>query len=266
MIATKVTLCQEEKEFSRTYLSRPAFDVKQTPSEPRASPPHRHPFRRLDFHASHVYPELDRLAVFFFSVSSVEIRRGMRPSAWRAPKLYLLTFLMPLMFGLAACKGHDQSPAAMVPVKYAETSPDEPGKALPPDFDQALPVFPGAVVDHVRKPKGAMREILLETDKPIGDLIDFYRTNLRKNGFEVTSTLKLTARKTWSCDFHKGGEQSSILLFPSDHDNSHVTIDLMYEIPSRSNERPAEPEELFDIVGPGEVAQRNNPDQSEKRN
>jgi hypothetical protein len=182
------------------------------------------------------------------------------------PRHYMVTLSAVLLFALASCQRHEEQteiPAAEANPP-ASTSPDEASTALPADFDRGMPLFPGATVEVVRKPKGSMREILMATGGSVDRVIDFYRSALEKNGFAVTSTLKVEARKTWSCDFHKGDRQASVLLYPSDADKSHTTIDLMYEMPASSNERLTPPDEKFDVVGPGEVAQQTQ-DQNEKR-
>jgi len=161
-----------------------------------------------------------------------------------------------ILFGLASCQRHEEQTPAADANAPVSTSPDEASTAIPADFDHGMPLFPGATIEVVRKPKGSMREILMATDRSVDRVIDFYRSSLEKNGFAITSTLKVEARKTWSCDFHKGERQASVLLYPSDADKSHTTIDLVYEMPAPSNERLAPPEEKFDVVGPGEVAQQ----------
>jgi hypothetical protein len=171
-----------------------------------------------------------------------------------------------VLFGLGACQGREAPAVPTAEVKpAAATGPDEPSIAMPADFDASLPIFPNATVEHVRRPKGLMREILLDSATPVDRLIDFYKEALEKNGYEVTSTMKSAARKTWSCDFHKAGEQDSVMLYPSDQDQSHVTIDLIYEMPQKGDGELAIPEEKFDVVGPGEVAQQTQ-DSNEKRN
>ncbi len=132
---------------------------------------------------------------------------------------------------------------------------------MPADFDPTMPVFPGVTVERVRKPKGGMREIVMTTDAQVDKLIEFYTARLQTNGYGITSTLNVAARKTWSCDFHKGGQQSSVMLYPSEAGasqtgKSRMTVDLMYEMPEPSNERPFPPEEKFDVVGPGEMTQK----------
>jgi len=179
---------------------------------------------------------------------------------------YIVTLPAVLLFALASCQRHEEQTRTPVAETNppASTSPDEASTALPADFDRGMPLFPGATVEVVRKPKGSMREILMATGGSVDRVIDFYRSGLEKNGFAVTSTLKVDARKTWSCDFHKGDRQASVLLYPSDADKSRTTIDLMYEMPASSNERLTPPDEKFDVVGPGEVAQQTQ-DQNEKR-
>jgi len=177
---------------------------------------------------------------------------------------YILTLLVLILFGLPSCHQHEELPRTSAEeAKPVNVSPDEPSTAIPVDFDRSLPLFPGATVQVVRKPKGSMREILMGSAAPVNELIGFYESGLEKNGFDITSKLKVAARKTWSCDFHKGDRQASVLLYPSDADKSRTTIDLMYEMPAQSNERLAPPDEKFDVVGPGEVALTQ--DQNEKR-
>jgi hypothetical protein len=190
----------------------------------------------------------------------------MVPNQIRTRTAYLVTLSTMILFACAGCRGPEAPPAPTAEVKpAADVGPDEPSIAMPADFDASLPIFPNATVAHVRRPKGLMREILLDSPAPVDRLIDFYKEALEKNGYEVTSTMKSAARKTWSCDFHKGGEQDSVMLFPSDQDQSHITIDLIYEIPEKGGDQLAMPQEKFDVVGPGEVAQQ-TPDSNEKRN
>jgi len=173
----------------------------------------------------------------------------------RALRPFAAALVLVCLAGLPGCRNRaaNQAPAPVVTVGLG---PDEPTKALPPDFDKRMPVYPGAVVEHVRRPRGAMREILFSSDAPIDKLIESYRESLHKAGFEVTSSLKMAARRTWSCDFHRDGQQCGLMIFPSDEDKAHLTIDLIYEMPSKSDEIFTEPEEHFDVVGPGEVAQQ----------
>ena len=190
--------------------------------------------------------------------SDIRIRRTrLSPSS-------VVTVPVLILFAVASCQRHDERTPAAEANPPVSTSPDEASTAIPADFDRSMPLFPGATVEVVRKPKGSMREILMATGGPVDRVIDFYQSGLEKNGFAITSTLRVEARKTWSCDFHKGDRQASVLLYPSDTDKSHTTIDLMYEMPATSNERLSTPDEKFDVVGPGEVAQQTQ-EQNEKR-
>ncbi len=149
------------------------------------------------------------------------------------------------------------------------TAPDEPSKVLPPDLYKQMPMYPGAVVEHVRKPKGAMREILLSAQGDFPQMVGYYKDALKKNDFRITSSLIMSARKTWSCDFHYNGRPGSIMLYPSDADKSRMTIDLIYELPAHLDESLMEPKEDFDVIGPGEIAQQapqaQNPNDKEKK-
>lgn len=140
---------------------------------------------------------------------------------------------------------------------------DEATKELPPDLFKAMPIYPGATVDHVHKPKGAMREILFTSNAQMPEMVAWYKEELKKNDFRIVSSLIMPARKTWSCDFNKDGRPGSVMLFPSDTDKSRMTIDLIYEMPSKEDEVLREPREDFDVEGPGPVAQKaSNPNSS----
>jgi hypothetical protein len=172
------------------------------------------------------------------------------------------------MLGFAACKtAPPAAPAAPPAVQASMTTPDEPSKALPPDLYKTMPIYPGAKVEHVRKPKGAMREILFSADAQMPQMVAFFKDELKKNDFHIASSLIMPARKTWSCDFHYNGRPGSIMVFPSDQDKSKMTIDLIYELPVHLDESMVEPKEDFDVEGPGEMAQQvPNPSEKEKRN
>jgi hypothetical protein len=163
-----------------------------------------------------------------------------------------------------ACRG--TPPAATVaPKPVKPQSLEEPSHQLPADFSRAIPVYPSAKIASVRRPKGAMREIFFLADGKLDPMIEYYKAGLDQGGYQITATLKMAARKTWSCDFHKGGQQASVMIFPNEKDNSLMTIDLIYEIPSTATAAADPSFEDFDVIGPGEVAQ-SAPNQSEKRN
>jgi len=170
------------------------------------------------------------------------------------------------LWGLIAwgCRATPQQ-TVLAPKPAKPQSLEEPSRELPGDFSHAIPIYPGAKVDSVRRPKGAMREIFFTSDGKLDPMIEYYRAGLGKGGYQITATLKMAGRKTWSCDFHKGGQQASVMIFPNEKDHSLMTIDLIYEIPSTATAAADPTHEDFDVIGPGEIAQ-SGPNQSEKRN
>jgi hypothetical protein len=159
---------------------------------------------------------------------------------------------------IAACKSSRTAPQSptTAAVKPVALGPDEPTKAIPPDLFKSMPMYPGLTVEHVRRPKGTMREILFHSDADFDKLVAFYKEQLAANGFHVTSSLIMRAVRKWSCDFNKHGRQASITLYPSDHDKTKMTVDLIYELPNKSAEAMLAPVEKFDVEGPGPVAQQ----------
>lgn len=172
---------------------------------------------------------------------------------------------------MAGCKAKGQ--AAVVPppapARPVHLSPYEPTNALPADLFKLFPAYPGATVIHVFRPKGVMREIWYNGGaKPqFSEMAAFYKDNLPKGGFRVTSPLMLAGRKTFSCQFNKDGRQGSLEIYPSEADKLRLTIDLTYEMPEKVDQAMVEPKEVFDVIGPGPVAQ-NAPNSTEetKRN
>jgi hypothetical protein len=167
----------------------------------------------------------------------------------------------------AGCKSRQVAPP-VAPINAPPRGPvDEPTKTLPHDLPPQMPIYPGVRVDHVRKPRGAMRELILSTPGDLNPLVGFFKNGLKDNGFHITSSLIMPARRTWSCDFQKGGRPGSILLYPSDADKSRMTIDLIYEMPpSKADEAFMEPIENFDVEGPGEFASAQTKNPQKKRN
>ena len=150
------------------------------------------------------------------------------------------------------------------------TTPDEPSKALPPDLYKTMPIYPGAKIEHVRKPKGTMREILFSADGQMPQLAAFFKDELKKNDFHIASSLIMPARKTWSCDFHKDGRPGSVMLYPADDNKNNTTIDLIYEMASNIDTSLLEPKEDFDVIGPGPpggtpVAENDSQDKAEPK-
>jgi hypothetical protein len=157
---------------------------------------------------------------------------------------------------IAGCKPKPPPISYVPPPESPHADKDEPTKEIPPDIYKGMPIYPGAVVDHVHQPKGAMREILFSSSAQMPEMVAYYKEELKKNDFRITSSLIMPARKTWSCDFTKDGRPGSVMVFPSDNDKSRMTIDLIYEMPSKADEVLREPREDFDVEGPGPVAQK----------
>ena len=236
---------------------------------------------QLDFPFLRVYPKLlPASEIVGFRADSRRIMASEilgRPSRRALPACLLACILV-----ISACHKTQNTPpvseqsqndAADTAQAAPKGNPDEATKALPSEFPKNLPVFPGAAIEHVRKPKGSMREIFLVSGAQLDQLVNFYKDQLAKAGYDVTSTLKMAARRTWSCDFHKGGQQCSVMLFPNDQDKTKLTIDLIYQMPATVAVVPTLPQETFDVIGPGQPPQPTQnqtktnltPNKSEKR-
>src|SRR5216684_3159277 len=75
------------------------------------------------------------------------------PMRWRV-------ILAVCLLAIAACKTARTAAPVGRAEANSETAVDEPTKDLPPDLYKKMPIFPGATIEHVRKPTRTMREIL----------------------------------------------------------------------------------------------------------
>lgn len=182
-------------------------------------------------------------------------------------RFFIFACLLASAVALAGCRTHKRATTAPEAPTPQSVNKDEASSKIPDDLYKEMPIYPGAQVAHVRKPKGAMREILLEVKNApeLNQMVTFYKDELKKSNFRITSSLVMAARKTWSCDFNKEGRPGSIKLYPDDKDKSVEVIDLIYEMPSHVDQALLEPKEDFDVIGPGKVAQK-APNEKVKRN
>jgi hypothetical protein len=185
------------------------------------------------------------------------------------PALFL-GLALTAAFSLAGCHGERKQVAAEPSAAPTAKVLDEASNEIPSDLYKGMPIFPGAQIQHVRKAKAAMREILFElkNSPPLTQMVNFYKEGLKKGHFTITSSLIMPARKTWSCDFHKDGRPGSVMLYPEDNDKTSTTIDLIYETANSIDPNLLEPIEEFDVIGPGQpgevapVAQNDSQDKA----
>jgi hypothetical protein len=172
--------------------------------------------------------------------------------AFFKPRVFL-GLAISAALSLTACHGKQADVVAEPVAQPTAKVADEATKELPADLYKGMPIYPGAQVVHVRKPKGAMREVVFElkSSPPLNQMVGYYKDGLKAGDFKITSSLIMPARKTWSCDFHKDGRPGSVMLYPADDDKSATTIDLIYEVASNVDPNLLEPKEDFDVIGPG---------------
>jgi hypothetical protein len=169
-----------------------------------------------------------------------------------------LAIAFAITIAIPACH-HAPPPAPVAQITHEPSTPQrEASNEIPRDMYKNMPMYPGAQVLYVNKPRGQMREIMFKVDKPppLENMIAFYKNGLDNNQFRITSTLTMRVRHTWSCDFQKDGRVGSLALYPDDHDKSAMDVNLIYEIPSTVDPAMLEPVEDFDVIGPGKVADK----------
>ncbi len=77
------------------------------------------------------------------------------------PRLFIVACILAGALALSGCRTHKRAESAPA-ASTQPVSKDEASNKIPDDLYKDMPIYPGAQVTHVRKPRGAMREILLE--------------------------------------------------------------------------------------------------------
>ena len=96
-----------------------------------------------------------------------------------------------LLVSLASCKSAPQASQTAAVPEDTRSNPDEPTKSIPPDLFKELPIYPGATVEHVHKPKGAMREIAFSTPAQLNEVVEFFKTHkVREAGKTIDQHLE----------------------------------------------------------------------------
>jgi hypothetical protein len=118
--------------------------------------------------------------------------------------------------------------ASLLHRKHKPKLPD----GLPRKWDKKIPIPPGAEVDYVKPPAGILQTVQFVAPGDYQGLIDFYRTELPKRGFQLGPQVKVPARKAYNLNFSKPSVQDTLSIYPNAHDPTKFTLRVVYERPS----------------------------------
>lgn len=117
-------------------------------------------------------------------------------------------------------------PSPATPAAKGTTSP-QPGVALPTDWPSDVPVFSGASLAAVQQLGGGAHNVLFTVEAPASEIFDFYKSDLRNAGHEVTQEYQ-TAEQSF-ISFKKGNFVTNIVIASDPNDRSRRVIAVMYQ-------------------------------------
>jgi len=109
--------------------------------------------------------------------------------------------------------------------------PKSAPESMPKMWDQHIPMPKGAVLMSQQEPKGrgVVHSATFSVDGDYEQLIQFYESGLKQNGFQLGSPVKVPARKAYSVCFTKPGIQDNLVIFPSKDDPSKFKVRVVYD-------------------------------------
>lgn len=132
--------------------------------------------------------------------------------------------------GATAPKGAPSTPAVT-------TSSFLPA-GLPENFNTKIPIPAGAEVIRVGQQSGVVRDIDLIVPGTYENLITFYTTALKKNGFYLGTPVKIAVRKAYNLTFSSAGQQNTVSLYPSEKDPTKFNLHIVYEVTGAKEAKP----------------------------
>lgn len=100
--------------------------------------------------------------------------------------------------------------------------------AIPADFPKDFPIYPNAKPNGNLSTGGSNQEkgiwLLLSTDDDVKKVTDFYSSNLKNNGWEISNTLTVGDTVTWNCS--KNGLSGNMAISKGQDNKTAVMITL----------------------------------------
>jgi hypothetical protein len=103
---------------------------------------------------------------------------------------------------------------------------------LPKKWDRKIPIPPGAVVSSVKPPSGIVQVVEFKAPGDFDSLVNFYKTELPKAGFQLGPQVKAPARKAYNLNFSKASVQNTVAISPDTEDPAKYRVRVVYEVPS----------------------------------
>jgi len=115
---------------------------------------------------------------------------------------------------------------AISPTSYAQAAPAaaSPSK-LPKGWDSRIPLPPDAeLIDSTVPKTGVVYSADFSVKGKYQDLVDFYETQLPKNGFVLGPKVAMAKRQVYNRSFSHGGNLNSVVLTPNLKDPSKMNL------------------------------------------
>lgn len=119
--------------------------------------------------------------------------------------------------------------AADQPQSSASVSQTALPAGMPKEWDDRLPLPPGAEVAKVYPPAGVIHSIEFTVPGTFDELVKFYEEQVPKHGFHLGPKVKNAARKVYNLNFTGKGVLDSVSIY-STPDPKKFTVKISYEL------------------------------------
>lgn len=99
---------------------------------------------------------------------------------------------------------------------------------MPKEWDQRLPLPPGAQVAKIYPPAGVIHSVEFTVPGSFDELVKFYEEQIPKHGFHIGPKVKNAARKVYNLNFTSKGVLDSVSIYPT-QDPGKFTVKISYE-------------------------------------
>lgn len=140
----------------------------------------------------------------------------------RTARFALIAIAALLIPAVAIAADQAQPPAG---ASQADSLP----AGMPKEWDQRLPIPPGAQVTKVYPPAGVIRSVEFTVPGTFDELVKFYEEQVPKHGFALGPKVKNAARKVYNLNFTSKGVLDSVSIYPT-QDPGKFTVKLSYEL------------------------------------
>ncbi len=115
------------------------------------------------------------------------------------------------------------------PVPAAAAQGNAMPAGMPKEWDERLPLPPGAQVAKIYPPAGVIHSVEFTVPGTFNDLVKFYEEQIPKRGFIIGTKIKNAPRKVYNANFTSKGTLDSVSIYPTP-DPGKFTVKISYEL------------------------------------